>query len=184
MENSCSGWQRVYPRWELVSLSNRKSRLEFAKIILKEIHAIHTILYNLKPMSYGQQRSTKVIAEEYEEGKKLLSIQNVWLPMEQVSLYLLMMWLLKKTVGWMHSEGCIIWVKSAKCPKTHWTGLHSADRQWTKANQDVCEGKKSMLYSGQVIHQPLIQMSMHFTYRRQNWRQNTPRTSSNWRQMT
>ena len=56
--------------------------------------------------------------EEYGEGKELLMIQNipphqwsmvvvvswrghVWLPMELVPLYLLMMWLLTKAAGWI-----------------------------------------------------------------------------------
>ena len=68
-----------------------------------------------------RQRSTCTIMmgrEEYGEGKELLMIQNipphqwsmvvivswrghVWLPMELVPLYLLMMWLLIKAAGWI-----------------------------------------------------------------------------------
>ncbi len=107
--------------------------------------------------------------EEYGEGKELLMILSipphqwsmvvvvswrghVWLPVELVLLYLLMMWLLTKAAGWILSvSGNIICSYSAKCFRTHWTALHSADGQWPKAycksNQRVFEGKEVDCYA-------------------------------------
>ncbi len=101
----------------LVSLKNRKARLEFAKRHLKSLHSSGTT-------SYGQMRPrstcTRVMGrEEYGEGKELLMILSipphqwsmmvvvswrghVWLPVELILLYLLMMWLL--TNSRMNSE--------------------------------------------------------------------------------
>ena len=96
----------------LVSLNNRKTRLEFAKQHLKK-----PLQFWNKP--YPRSTCTRMMGrEEYGEGKELLMIQNipphqwsmvvvvswlghVWLPMELVPLYLLMMWLLTKAAGWI-----------------------------------------------------------------------------------
>ncbi len=100
----------------LVSLKNRKARLEFAKRHLKKPSQFWKT-------SYGQMRPrstcTRVMGrEEYGEGKELLKILSipphqwsmvvvvswrghVWLPVELVLLYLLMMWLLTKAAGWI-----------------------------------------------------------------------------------
>ncbi len=102
--------------------------------------------------------------EEYGEGKELLMILSipphqwsmvvvvswrghVWLPVELVLLYLLMMWLLTKAAGWiLKCFGQYYLLISAKCFRTHWTALHSADGQWPKgyckSNQRVFEGKE------------------------------------------
>ncbi len=77
---------------------------------------------------------------------------HVWLPVELVLLYLLMMWLLTKAAGWiLKCLGNIICSYSAKCFRTHWTALHSADGQWPKAycksNQRVFEGKEVDCYA-------------------------------------
>ncbi len=107
--------------------------------------------------------------EEYGEGKELLMILSipphqwsmvvvvswrghVWLPVELVLLYLLMMWLLTKGQDEFWSvSGNIICSYSAKCFRTHWTALHSADGQWPKAycksNQRVFEGKEVDCYA-------------------------------------
>ncbi len=100
----------------LVSLKNRKARLEFAKRHLKKPSQFwNNILGQMRPRS----TCTRVMGrEEYGEGKELLMILSipphqwsmvvvvswrghVWLPVELVLLYLLMMWLLTKAAGWI-----------------------------------------------------------------------------------
>ncbi len=134
--------------------------------------------------------------EEYGEGKELLMILSipphqwsmvvvvswrghVWLPVELVLLYLLMMWLLTKAAGWiLKCFGQYYLLIFSQCFRTHWTALHSADGQWPKAycksNQRVFEGKErsGLLCNGQVNHLTWIRLSMHFTCWRQNWREN------------
>ncbi len=105
--------------------------------------------------------------EEYGEGKELLMILSipphqwsmvvvswrghVWLPVELVLLYLLMMWLLTKAAGWILKCSGNIICSYHKCFRTHWTALHSADGQWPKAycksNQRVFEGKEVDCYA-------------------------------------
>ncbi len=68
-------------------------------------------------------------------------------------------------------SGNIICSYSAKCFRTHWMALHSADGQWPKAycksNQRVFEGKEWTVMQCQVNHLTWIRLSMHFTC----WRQ-------------
>ena len=99
----------------LVSLKNRKTRLEFAKQHLKKpLQFWNNILWTDETKINLARMMGR---EEYGEGKELLMIQNipphqwsmvvvvswcghVWLPMELVPLYLLM-WLLTKAAGWI-----------------------------------------------------------------------------------
>ena len=156
-----------------------------------------------------RQRSTcsRVMGrEEYGEGKELLMIQSippnqwsmvvvvswrghVWLPMELVPLYLLMMWLLTKAAGWI-----------LKCFGQYYLLIFSQVLQnsldgtsqcrWTRTCSILWKQAKSflrqrngMLCNGQVNHLTWIRLSMHFTCWRPNWRENAPRTSRNWRQL-
>ena len=57
-------------------------------------------------------------------------------------------------------SGNIICSYPAKCFRTHWTALHSADGQWPEA---YCESNQRGFF-----------LSMHFTCWRQNWRENSP----------
>ncbi len=107
--------------------------------------------------------------EEYGEGKELLMILSipphqwsmvvvvswrghVWLPVELVLLYYWWCdcWQKQQDEFWSVS-GNIICSYSAKCFRTHWTALHSADGQWPKAycksNQRVFEGKEVDCYA-------------------------------------
>ncbi len=43
--------------------------------------------------------------------------------------------------------------------------------------------RSGLLCNGQVNHLTWIRLSMHFTCWRQNWRENAPRTSRNWRRL-
>ncbi len=188
----------------LVSLKNRKARLEFAKRHLKSLHSSGTT-------SYGQMRPrstcTRVMGrEEYGEGKELLMILSipphqwsmvvvvswrghVWLPVELVLLYLLMMWLLTKAAGWI-----------LKCFGQYYLLIFSQMLQnsldgasqcrWTMTQSILQKQPKSfwrersgLLCNGQVNHLTWIRLSMHFTCWRQNWRENAPRTSRNWRRL-
>ncbi len=112
---------------------------------------------------------------------------HVWLPVELVSCiyWWCDCWQKQQDEFWSVS-GNIICSYSAKCFRTHWTALHSADGQWPKAycksNQRVFEGKEVDCYAmAKVNHLTWIRLSMHFTCWRQNWRENAPRTSRNWR---
>ncbi len=147
----------------LVSLKNRKARLEFAKRHLKKPSQFWNNILWTDETKINLYQSDGKRREEYGEGKELLMILSipphhwsmvvvvswrghVWLPVELVLLYLLMMWLLTKAQDEFWSvSGNIICLYSAKCFRTHWTALHSADGQWPKAycksNQRVFEGK-------------------------------------------
>ncbi len=141
--------------------------------------------------------------EEYGEGKELLMILSipphqwsmvvvvswrghVWLPVELVLLYLLMMWLLTKAAGWI-----------LKCFGQYYLLIFSQMLQnsldgasqcrWTMTQSILQKQPKSfwrersgLLCNGQVNHLTWIRLSMHFTCWRQNWRENAPRTSRNW----
>ncbi len=99
----------------LVSLKNRKARLEFAKRHLK------------KPSQFWSNilwtDETKINLYQ-SDGKR-----RVW-----------------RRKGTAHDPK-----QSAKCFRTHWTALHSADGQWPKAycksNQRVFEGKEVDCYA-------------------------------------
>ncbi len=138
--------------------------------------------------------------EEYGEGKELLMILSipphqwsmvvvvswrghVWLPVELVLLYLLMMWLLTKAAGWI-----------LKCFGQYYLLIFSQMLQnsldgasqcrWTMTQSILQKQPKSfwreisgLLCNGQVNHLTWIRLSMHFTCWRQNWRENAPRTS-------
>ncbi len=184
----------------LVSLKNRKARLEFAKRHLKSLHSSGTT-------SYGQMRPrstcTRVMGREewrrkgtaHDPKHTTSSVKHgggrswrghVWLPVELVLLYLLMMWLLKSSR--MNSEvfRAIICSYSSNV-RTHWTALHSADGQWPKAycksNQRVFEGKEWTVCNGQVITWPESDCEHAFHLLKTNWRENAPRTSRNWRRL-
>ncbi len=133
--------------------------------------------------------------EEYGEGKELLMILSipphqwsmvvvvswrghVWLPVELVLLYLLMMWLLTKAAGWI-----------LKCSGQYYLLIFSQMLQnsldgasqcrWTMTQSILQKQPKSfwrersgLLCNGQVNHLTWIRLSMHFTCWRQNWREN------------
>ncbi len=151
----------------LVSLKNRKARLEFAKRHLKKPSQFwNNILWTDETKINLYQSDGR---EEYGEGKELLMILSipphqwsmvvvvswrghVWLPVELVLLYLLMMWLLTKAAGWiLKCFGQYYLLIFSQCFRTHWTALHSADGQWPKAycksNQRVFEGKEVDCYA-------------------------------------
>ncbi len=100
---------------------------------------------------------------------------HVWLPVELVLLYLLMMWLLTKQQDEFWSvSGNIICSYSAKCFRTHWTALHSVQmdndpKHTAKATKDFLRERSGLLCNGQVNHLTWIDLSMHFTCWRQNW---------------
>ncbi len=128
--------------------------------------------------------------EEYGEGKELLMILSipphqwsmvvvvswrghVWLPVELVLLYLLMMWLLTKAAGWI-----------LKCFGQYYLLIFSQMLQnsldgasqcrWTMTQSILQKQPKSfwrersgLLCNGQVNHLTWIRLSMHFTC----WRQ-------------
>ncbi len=143
---------------------------------------------------------------EYGEGKELLMILSipphqwsmvvvvswrghVWLPVELVLLYLLMMWLLTKAAGWiLKCFGQYYLLIFSQMLQNSLDGASQCRWTWPKAycksNQRVFEGKRSgLLCNGQVNHLTWIRLSMHFTCWRQNWRENAPRTSRNWRRL-
>ncbi len=114
---------------------------------------------------------------------------HVWLPVELVLLYLLMMWLLTKAAGWI-----------LKCFGQYYllifnqmlqNSLDGASQcRWTMTQSILQKQPKSfwrersgLLCNGQVNHLTWIRLSMHFTCWRQNWRENAPRTSRNWRRL-
>ena len=90
---------------------NRKNRLVCQTTSKKPLQFWNKILWT-------DETKINLGREEYGEGKELLMIQNipphqwsmvvvvswcrhVWLPIELVPLYLLMMWLLTKAAGWI-----------------------------------------------------------------------------------
>ncbi len=106
---------------------------------------------------------------------------HVWLPVELVLLYLLMMWLLTKAAGWI-----------LKCFGQYYLLIFSQMLQnsldgasqcrWTmtqsilqKATKEFLKGRSGLLCNGQVNHLTWIRLSMHFTCWRQNWRENAPK---------
>ena len=154
-----------------------------------------------------RQRSTctrMMGREEYGEGKELLMIQNmsphqwsmlvvvswrghVWLPLELIPLYLLMMWLLKKAAGWIlkcfGQYYLLIFSQVLQnsldgASQCRWTMTRSILRKQPKS---FLRQRSGMLCNGQVNYLTWIQLSMHFTCWRQIWRENAPRTSRNWR---
>ncbi len=189
----------------LVSLKNRKARLEFAKRHLKKAFTV----LEQHPMDRWDQ--DQLVPEWWEEKRmekerKLLMILSipphqwsmvvvvswrghVWLPVELVLLYLLMMWLLTKAAGWI-----------LKCFGQYYLLIFSQMLQnsldgtsqcrWTMTQSILQKQPKSfwrersgLLCNGQVNHLTWIRLSMHFTCWRQNWRENAPRTSRNWRRL-
>ncbi len=77
---------------------------------------------------------------------------HVWLPVELVLLYLLMMWLLTKAAGWiLKCFGQYYLLIFSQMLQNSLTALHSADGQWPKAycksNQRVFEGKEVDCYA-------------------------------------
>ncbi len=188
----------------LVSLKNRKARLEFVKRHLKKPSQFwNNILWTDETKINLYQSDGR---EEYGEGKELLMILSipphqwsmvvvvswrghVWLPVELVLLYLLMMWLLTKAAGWI-----------LKCFGQYYLLIFSQMLQnsldgasqcrWTMTQSILQKQPKSfwrersgLLCNGQVNHLTWIRLSMHFTCWRQNWRENAPRTSRNWRRL-
>ncbi len=142
--------------------------------------------------------------EEYGEGKELLMILSipphqwsmvvvvswrghVWLPVELVLLYLLMMWLLTKAAGWILK--CFGQYYLLIFSQMLLNSLDGASQcRWTMTQSILQKQPKSfwrersgLLCNGQVNHLTWIRLSMHFTCWRQNWRENAPRTSRNWR---
>ncbi len=169
-----------------------RARLEFAKRHLKKpSHSSGTT-------SYGQMRPrstcTRVMGrEEYGEGKELLMILSipphqwsmvvvvswrghVWLPVELVLLYLLMMWLLTKAAGWIlkcfgqyylliFSQMLLKLIDGAS--QCRWTMTQSILQKQPKS---FWRERSGLLCNGQVNHLTWIRLSMHFTCWRQNWR--------------
>ncbi len=143
--------------------------------------------------------------EEYGEGKELLMILSIpphqrsmvvgsvmaWACMAAVELFSCIYWWCdcwqKQQDEFWSVSGNIICSYSAKCFRTHWTALHSADGQWPKAyckaTKEFLKERSGLLCNGQVNHLTWIRLSMHFTCWRQNWRENAPRTSRKWRRL-
>ncbi len=147
--------------------SKQEGQIRVAKRHLKSLHRSGTT-------SYGQMRPrstcTRLMGrEEYGEGKELLLILSI--PPHQWSMVVVVSWRGMYGCQW-NWFSCIYWwcdcwqkqqdefwsvlgniicSYSAKCFRTHWTALHSADGQWPKAycksNQRVFEGKEVDCYA-------------------------------------
>ncbi len=144
--------------------------------------------------------------EEYGEGKELLMILSipphqwsmvvvvswrghVWLPVELVLLYLLMMWLLTKAAGWI-----------LKCFGQYYLLIFSQMLQnsldgasqcrWTMTQSILQKQPKSfwrersgLLCNGQVNHLTWIRFEHAFHLLKTKLKGKCPRTSRNWRRL-
>ncbi len=183
----------------LVSLKNRKARLEFAKRHLKKPSQFwNNILWTDETkinlyQSDGKRRVWRRKGTAHDPKHTTSSVKHgggsvmgghVWLPVELVLLYLLMMWLLTKAAGWI-----------LKCFGQYYLLIFSQMLQnsldgasqcrWTMTQSILQKQPKSfwrerseLLCNGQVNHLTWIRLSMHFTCWRQNWRENAPRTTA------
>ncbi len=152
----------------LVSLKNRKARLEFAKRHLKKPSQFwNNILWTDETKinlykSDGKRRVWRRKGTAHDPKHTTSSVKHgggsvmAWACMAASgtgSLIFIDVVTADKSSR-MNSEvfrGNIICSYSAKCFRTHWTALHSADGQWPKAycksNQRVFEGKEVDCYA-------------------------------------
>ncbi len=188
----------------LVSLKNRKARLEFAKRHLKKPSQFwNNILWTDETkinlyQSDGKRRVWRRKGTAHDPKHTTSSVKHgggsvmAWACMAASgtgSLVLLMMWLLTKAAGWI-----------LKCFGQYYLLIFSQMLQnsldgasqcrWTMTQSILQKQPKSfwrersgLLCNGQVNHLTWIRLSMHFTCWRQNWRENAPRTSRNWRRL-
>ncbi len=152
----------------LVSLKNRKARLEFAKRHLKKPSQFwNNILWQMRPRSTlyqsdGKRRVWRRKGIAHDPKHTTSSVKHgggsvmAWACMPASGTGSLVFywwcdcWQKQQDEFWSVS-GNIICSYSAKCFRTHWTALHSADGQWPKAycksNQRVFEGKEVDCYA-------------------------------------
>ncbi len=144
--------------------------------------------------------------EEYGEGKELLMILSipphqwsmvvvvswrghVWLPVELVLLYLLMMWLLTKAAGWiLKCFGQYYLLIFSQMLQNSLDGrftvqMDNDPKHTVKATKEFLREEVDCYAMAKSNHLTWIRLSMHFTCWRQNWRENAPRTSRNWRRL-
>ncbi len=152
----------------LVSLKNRKARLEFAKRHLKKPSQFwNNILWTDETkinlyQSDGKRRVWRRKGTAHDPKHTTSSVKHgggsvmAWACMAASGTGSLVFiddvncWQKQQDEFWSVS-GNIICSYSAKCFRTHWTALHSADGQWPKAycksNQRVFEGKEVDCYA-------------------------------------
>ncbi len=152
----------------LVSLKNRKARLEFAKRHLKKPSQFwNNILWTDETkinlyQSDGKRRVWRRKVTAHDPKHTTSSVKHgggsvmAWACMAASGTGSLVFIddVTADKSSRMNSEvfsGNIICSYSAKCFRTHWTALHSADGQWPKAycksNQRVFEGKEVDCYA-------------------------------------
>ncbi len=185
----------------LVSLKNRKARLEFAKRHLKKPSQFwNNILWTDETkinlyQSDGKRRVWRRKGTAHDPKHTTSSVKHgggsvmAWACMAASgtgSLVFIDDVTADKAAAWiLKCFGQYYLLIFSQCFRTHWTALHSADGQWPKAycksNQEFLKGKKWTVMQWPVNHLTWIRLSMHFTCWRQNWRENAPRTSRNWR---
>ncbi len=152
----------------LVSLKNRKARLEFAKRHLKKPSQFwNNILWTDETkinlyQSDGKRRVWRRKGTAHDPKHTTSSVKHgggsvmAWACMAASGTGFSCIywwcdcWQKQQDEFWSVS-GNIICSYSAKCFRTHWTALHSADGQWPKAycksNQRVFEGKEVDCYA-------------------------------------
>ncbi len=149
----------------LVSLKNRKARLEFAKRHLKKPSQFwNNILWTDETkinlyQSDGKRRVWRRKGTAHDPKHTTSSVKHgggsVGMYGCQWNWFSCIYWWCdcwqKQQDEFWSVSGNIICSYSAKCFRTHWTALHSADGQWTKAycksNQRVFEGKEVDCYA-------------------------------------
>ncbi len=148
----------------LVSLKNRKARLEFAKRHLKKPSQFwNNILWTDETkinlyQSDGKRRVWRRKGTAHDPKHTTSSVKHgggVGMYGCQWNWFSCIYWWCdcwqKQQDEFWSVSGNIICSYSAKCFRTHWTALHSADGQWPKAycksNQRVFEGKEVDCYA-------------------------------------
>ena len=104
------------------------------------------------------------------------------------SLVFIVMWLLTKAAEWiLKCLGLYYLLRFSQMLQNSLDGASQC--RWTMTRSILQKQPKTlrqrsgMFCNDQVNHLIWIQLSMHFLCWRQNWRQNAPRTSRNWRQL-